>query len=46
MQSPAINEEIDRETALGRKRKSVHPTFFVSYIGREQRVEGEILTRP
>jgi protein-disulfide isomerase len=40
---PYINESIDRDVALGQKRKvDSTPTFFVTAIGREQKVVGRI----
>jgi protein-disulfide isomerase len=43
LEDPAINRVIDEDVALGVKRgvKST-PTFFMYYIGKEQRVEGGI----
>jgi protein-disulfide isomerase len=43
LQDPAINEAIDREVMLGQMRKvESTPTFFVSAIGKEQRVVGGV----
>jgi len=40
---PYINESIDRDVALGQKRKvDSTPTLFVTAIGREQKVVGRI----
>jgi hypothetical protein len=40
---PYINESIDRDLALGQKRKvDSTPTLFVTAIGREQKVVGRI----
>lgn len=40
---PSINEAIDRAIAAGQRRDIKYtPTFFVSAIGREQKVEGPV----
>jgi protein-disulfide isomerase len=42
-QDPGVNEAIDKEVALGQKREiKATPTLFLTYIGKEQRVEGGI----
>ncbi len=43
LQDPSLNEAIDKEIALGQKREvQSTPTFFVTAVGREQRVVGGI----
>jgi protein-disulfide isomerase len=41
LKDPAIEQTVDREVALGNKRKvQSTPTFFVTMGGKEQRVVG------
>jgi protein-disulfide isomerase len=41
VQDPSINEMLKREIALGRKREvNLTPTFFVTALGKEQKVVG------